>query len=76
LIKEFQLFDIQLLLNFIFLEVFYSIFIDLKMSDFNDINYELSSVQNQSYLFQNKYFEQELLLIEENQDRKVSFYSF
>ncbi len=76
MIKEFQLFDIQLLLNFIFLEVFYSIFIDLKMSDFNDINYELSSVQNQSYLFQNKYFEQELLLIEENQDRKVSFYSF
>jgi hypothetical protein len=76
LIKEFQLFDIQLLLNFIFLEVFYSIFIDLKMSDLNDINYELSFVQNQSYLFQNKYFEQELLFIEENQDRKVNFYSF
>ncbi len=76
MIKEFQLFNIQLLLNFIFLEVFYSIFIDLKMSDFNDINYELSFVQNQSYLFQNKYFEQELLFIKENQDKKMSFCSF
>jgi hypothetical protein len=42
------------------------------MSDFNDVDYKLPDIQHQSYLFQNEYFSQELLPIEENQDRKVS----
>jgi hypothetical protein len=42
------------------------------MFDFNDVDYKLSFIEHQSYLFQNEYFSQELLSIEENQDRKVS----
>jgi hypothetical protein len=46
------------------------------MSYFNDVDYKLPAIQHQSYLFQNKYFSQELLSIERNQDKKISFLCF
>ena len=43
----------------------------LKSNLFN-ANYELPSIESQTYLFKNKYFSQELLSFEENKPRKVS----
>lgn len=39
----------------------------------NESNYELSTLENQEYLFKNKFYKQELLAYEENKDRLVSY---
>lgn len=39
----------------------------------NESNYELSTLENQEYLFKNKFYKQELLVYEENKDRLVSY---
>lgn len=43
-----------------------------KKSFKNLSNFELPSIENQEYIFKNKFYKQELLNYEEGQERKVS----
>ncbi len=38
---------------------------------YNTINYKLLNLEDQEYLFANRYFKQQLLPYEENKERKV-----
>jgi hypothetical protein len=48
----------------------------MSQAQYEKSDYVLSSIENQSYLYKNKFFSQELLSFEENKERYVNLYLY